>query len=142
MESIAYPEAYINSTSDICISDSFNAILSSEILEKYQKEILENSNGCLFKLTYNNKIDNYITSVYVSCLEFSAPKGICYLSNKVFDRLLISLNNPCSINIELFNPPQATFIKFQIIDNLLNQLDDIKSTLETLFEKKYKFLYF
>ena len=44
----AYPEIFINNTNNIDITDTTNAILNPDILEKYQDELLDNKNGCIF----------------------------------------------------------------------------------------------
>ena len=79
MELLAYPEAYINSTTTTKINKTNKAILSPEILKKYQKEILNNKDGCIFKLTYYNPTFECTSEAYVSCIEFSAPKDSCFL---------------------------------------------------------------
>ena len=117
MEILAYPEAYINTTSDCNITNSNSAILPHNVLDKYKKEILDNVDGCIFKITYYNPMFECSSQAYISCLEFSAPENSCYLPNIIFEKLLMDFGEPCNINIELFNPPmQATFIKFEVMD--------------------------
>jgi hypothetical protein len=140
MNLTAYPEAYINSTSNITISNSYSAILPSNVLKHYEREILENEAGCIFKITYNNTQFGCESFLYISCLEFSAPDNTCYLSNKVFDELLMDVADPGDILIEPFHPPQATFIKFQMLDTVIDQIEDIKTTLEELLNNNYKFI--
>jgi hypothetical protein len=136
----AYPEAYINTTSELNISNSYNVILCSNVLKKFEQEILENATGCLFKLTYNNIEFGCESTIYVSCLEFSAPLNTCFLPNNIFDDLLMDINIKNEISIEPFYPPQATLIKFQVFDTLIDRIDNIKEELETLLTKDYKFL--
>ena len=136
----AYPEAYINTTSELSISNSYNVILCSNVLKKFQQEIIENATGCLFKLTYNNIELGCESIVYVSCLEFSAPLNTCFLPNTIFDDLLMDINLKNEISIEPFYPPQATFIKFQVFDTLIDSIDNIKEVLENILTKNYKFL--
>ena len=50
----------------------------------------------------------------------------------------INLKN--EISIEPFYPPQATFIKFQVFDTLIDSIDNIKEVLENILTKNYKFL--
>lgn len=140
MEILAYPEAYINTTGDCNITNSNSAILPHNVLDKYKKEILDNTDGCIFKITYYNPMFECSSEAYVSCLEFSAPENSCFLPNIIFEKLLMDFGQPCNINIELFNPPQATFIKFEIMDTLLELIPDIKSSLEELLTQKYKFI--
>ena len=140
MNLTAYPEAYINNTNNNTIFNTYNAILPSNVLSHYQQEILANEDGCIFKITYKNTQFGCESFLYISCLEFSAPDTICYLSNRVFDELLMDIMNPGEITIELFHPPQATFIKFKVLDTLIDQIADIKTTLEQLLTKNYKFI--
>jgi hypothetical protein len=141
MELLAYPEAYINSTTTTKINKTNKAILSPEILKKYQKEILNNKDGCIFKLTYYNPTFECTSEAYVSCIEFSAPKDSCFLPNTIFDSLLMDLHQPAVISLEIFSPPQATFVKFEIMNTLLDMIPDIKNALEKLLTSNYKFIY-
>ena len=112
----AYPEAFINNTNKICISNSNSAILNSEILEEYQDKLISNKDGCIFKIV-NEDSDSFIcVEDYVSCKEFTAPPGIIFLPNDIYDNLLLSPDSDTKINIELFMPPQATKIKFKPSD--------------------------
>ena len=77
MEILAYPEAYINTTSDCNITNSNSAILPHNVLDKYKKEILDNVDGCIFKITYYNPMFECVLKP-IYCLEFSAPES-CYL---------------------------------------------------------------
>ena len=140
MELLAYPEAYINNTGNNNISNSNQAILPPELLKKYEKEILDNPDGCIFKITYFNPTFECTSVSYVSCLEFSAPENSCFLPNSKFESLLMDFNQPSLISIEIFNPPQATFIKFEVMDTLLDMIPDLKTGLEELLTKQHKFI--
>ena len=139
MEVIAYPEVFINNTNNIDISDSKYAILNSDILEKYQEELLTNKNGCIFKIT-NDDSDSFIcVEDYVACKEFTAPAGIIYLPNDIYENLLLSPDSNKKVKIELFMPPQATKIKLRITDDEIFKID-LKEELESVISQNYKFL--
>ena len=139
MEVSVFPEAYINNSGDASISNSNNTILCRNVLEKYKDILCSNPDGCIFKLSYTHPIIEIYIDSYVSCLEFSAPDNTIFVSNDTFDKMFLSIE--CNkINIELFNPPQASSIIFTIEDCIINNLEDIKSNLEMLLSSKYKFL--
>lgn len=139
MEVIAYPEVFINNTNNVDISDSKYAILNSDILEKYQEELLTNKNGCIFKIT-NDDSDSFIcVEDYVACKEFTAPTGIIYLPNDIYENLLLSPDSNKKVKIELFMPPQATKIKLRITDDEIFKID-LKEELESVISHNYKFL--
>ena len=139
MEVSVYPEAYINNSNHVSISNSNKAICCRKVLEKYKDLILNNKDGCIFKLGYmNSLLESYFT-IYVSSLEFTAPDNSIFISNENFEKLCLDLSNN-NVQIELFNPPQASNITFTIKKSLLDKIGDIKSNLEALLEKKYKFL--
>lgn len=139
MEVIAYPEVFINNTNNVDISDSKYAILNSDILEKYQEELLTNKNGCIFKIT-NDDSDSFIcVEDYVACKEFTAPTGIIYLPNDIYENLLLSPDSNKKVKIELFMPPQATKIKLRITDDEIFKID-LKEELESVISQNYKFL--
>ena len=140
MEILAYPEAYINTTSDCSITNTNNAIFPHDLLKKYEKEIIDNIDGCIFKISFFNPMFECTSQAYVSSLEFSAPEGSCFLPNSVFEKLLMDFDQPSTVSVELFNPPQATFIKFEVMDTLLDLIPDIKTSLEELLTQKYKFI--
>ena len=135
----AYPEAFINNTNKICISNSNSAILNSDILEEYQDKLISNKDGCIFKIV-NEDSDSFIcVEDYVSCKEFTAPPGIIFLPNDIYDNLLLSPDSDTSIDIELFMPPQATKIKFKPSDSDIFT-ENLKEELEFIITNKYKFL--
>ena len=139
MEVRAYPEAFINNTNDISISGTKNAILNPEILSKYQDELLDNKNGCIFKIV-NNDTDNFIcVEDYVVCKEFTAPEGVIFLPDDIYDNMLLSPDVNSKIEIELFIPPQATKIKLKPSDEDIFTTD-IKQELEMIITNNYKFL--
>ena len=110
----AYPEIFINNTNNIDITDTTNAILNPDILEKYQDELLDNKNGCIFKIINNDSENCICVEDYVACKEFTAPPGIIYLPDDIYDNLLLSPDDNTDVKIELFMPPQATKIKLRI----------------------------
>jgi len=139
MEVHAYPEVFINNTNNIDISDSKYAILNADILELYQEELLSNKNGCIFKIT-NDDTDSFIcVEDYVACKEFTAPSGIIYLPNDIYDNLLLSTDSNKKVSIELFMPPQATKIKLRITDEEIFKIN-LKEELENVISQNYKFL--
>ena len=70
----AYPEIFINNTNNIDITDTTNAILNPDILEKYQDELLDNKNGCIFKIINNDSENCICVEDYVACKEFNPKK--------------------------------------------------------------------
>ena len=139
MEVIPYPEVFINNTNLVDISDSKYAILNSDILEKYQEELLTNKSGCIFKIT-NDDSDSFIcVEDYVACKEFTAPPGIIYLPNDIYENLLLSPDSNKKVKIELYMPPQATKIKLRITDDEIFKIN-LKDELENVITQNYKFL--
>lgn len=139
MEVRAYPEVFINNTNDVSITDTKYAILNQDILEKYQEELLENKNGCIFKITNDDSSSFICVEDYVACKEFTAPPGIIYLPNDVYDNMLLSPDDDRNVTIELFMPPQATKIKLRITDDEIFKLN-LKDELENILSRNYKFL--
>lgn len=135
----AYPEIFINNTNNIDITDTKNAILNPDILEKYQDELLDNKNGCIFKIINNDSENCICVEDYVACKEFTAPPGIIYLPDDIYDNLLLSPDNNNDVKIELFMPPQATKIKLRIGNEDLFKIN-LKEELENVITKNYKFL--
>ena len=139
-----YPEAYINSTTDVSLTNTHNAILCRNILKKYENEILNNKEGCLFKLIFNEQLEENQTWTfvnYISCIEFTAPDNTGFISNMVFEDLSSKVYTCLkNVSIEPFYPPQATQITFDIKEELLKLSPDLKYSLESILTKKYKFL--
>lgn len=135
----AYPEIFINNTNNIDITDTKNAILNPDILEKYQDELLDNKNGCIFKIINNDSENCICVEDYVACKEFTAPPGIIYLPDDIYDNLLLSPDDNTDVKIELFMPPQATKIKLRIGNEDLFKMN-LKEELENIITKNYKFL--
>ena len=77
----------------------------------------------------NSQLESYFT-IYVSSLEFTAPDNSIFISDENFEKLCLDLSNN-KVQIELFNPPQASNITFTIKKSLLDKIGDIKSDLET-----------
>jgi hypothetical protein len=140
MKVTVLPEAYINNTMETNISNTSQAILNSGILDKYQEEILKHPEGCLFKLINNDTEHSIYIEEYVSANEFTAPSNIVYVSNMIYDNMLLSQDDGGqTIEIEIFTPPQATDILFKLSHpDILD--GNIKENLESIITKKYKFL--
>mgnify|MGYP001181474882 CR=1 FL=1 len=133
-------QAYINSSNDRMIADN-SSILCRKVLEKYENEILDNPDGCIFKLTYKEPVTKWIFTDFVSCIEFSAPDYTAYVSDNIYENLCtMNLGSLENVNIELYNPPQATKITFRLSNELLDLITDLKSFLEDLLINNYKFL--
>ena len=132
------PESFI--TTGIDISDSHNCLICPSILSKHKETILENPEGCIFKIDFTHEILGTHVTEYVSCLEFTAPKGTIILSNKLFDRLLIDFQEEYYLDIDIFIPPQATKVIFKIENRDIFNKVDIKGFLEKGIDRKYKFL--
>ena len=132
------PESFI--TNGINISNSNNCLICSEVLKKYNETILENSEGCIFKIDFINELIGLHITEYVNCIEFTAPKGTIILSNNIFEKLLIDFHSEYYLEIDVFVPPQATKVIFKIENREIFNKSDIKNFLETGIDKKYKFL--
>ena len=103
MDTIILSEAYINNTSTYSINGTSKAILNNAILEKYQDEILSNENGCIFKIT-NCDLDNGICAEeFVSCVEFSAPENMAFVSNDTYDKLLFNEESSQKATISIYD---------------------------------------
>ena len=139
MEVSIFPSAFINNTTEISIENTNNCILCRKVLEKYQEEIMDNEDGCIFKLNYTNEEFGITIEEYVSCIEFTAPDYTIYTSNDIFSNLLVNLDNN-TINVDIFSPPQATFIQFELENENILKLEDIKTNLEELITSHYKFV--
>ena len=75
----------------------------------------------------------------MACKEFTAPTGIIYLPNDIYENLLLSPDSNKKVKIELFMPPQATKIKLRITDDEIFKID-LKEELESVILQNYKFL--
>jgi len=132
------PESFI--TNGLNISNSNNCLLCSSVLNKYKEKILEASEGCLFKITFENIMLELTTIEYVNCIEFTAPKDTIIIPNSLYDNLLIDYFGEYYIDIDIFIPPQATKVVFKIGNREIFNRSDVKSFLEMGIDKKYKFL--
>ena len=132
------PESFI--TNGINISNSNKCLLSSNVLEKFKDNFLDNSEGCLFKITFIHDILNITTIDYVNCIEFTAPNDTIIISNHLFDKFLLDYNSDYFLDIDIFIPPQATKVVFKIENRDIFDRSDVKSFLEQGIDKKYKFL--
>jgi len=138
MEVSIFPEAYINNLNNRSISNTNQVILCRKILDKYQDILIDNIDGCIFKISYTHPIIKSYFECYVSCIEFTAPDNSMFISNENFDKMCLSMEY--KVNIHLFNPPQASLIIFTIKDTTIDNIEDIKSNLESVLNSKYKFL--
>lgn len=136
-----FSHAYINNTCNINIDDTTSAILCRKVLEKYENELLDNLDGCIFKLSYKEPVTEWVFTDYVSCIEFTAPDNTAYISYNIYQNLCsMELDYLENVDIELYNPPQATKLTFRLSNELLDLIPDLKSSLEELLTKKYKFV--
>ena len=117
-----------------------NAILPGEVLQYFQNEISSTKDGILYKITFKNKFLETNIEKFVSCVEFTAPENTIYLSEDLYDEFVFSDNEINLVKVEPFSPPQATKIIFKIENDCILQDGLIKSKLETLITKSYKFL--
>tara|TARA_B100001093_G_C26801041_1_gene1003434 strand:- start:1138 stop:1839 length:702 start_codon:yes stop_codon:yes gene_type:complete len=134
----AFPEIF-NTFSKTNISNTKKAILNNLILQKYSVEMLTNKDGCIFKLKHLDLENGLCLEDYVSCGDFTAPNGIIYLPNNIFENLLLDTDSKNRIEIELFNPPQATSIKLRPNTNEFD-MNIIKHQLETEIKNNHMFL--
>ncbi len=141
MEITLFSEAFINNSSDISINKSNSAILCRNVLKKYENELLDNIDGCIFKLTYVEPVTKWIFIDYVSCKEFTAPDFTAYIPDNIyFNMCSMHLDNLKNTTIELYNPPQATHITLRLSNELLDLIPDLKNTLEILLNNNFKFI--
>ena len=132
------PESFI--TNGRNISDTHNCLICPTVLQKHKETILDNKEGCIFKIDFTHEIFGTQITEYVNCLEFTAPKGCIILSNKIFDKLLIDFTGEYCLNIDVFLPPQATKVIFKVENKDIFAETDIKDFLERGIDKKFKFL--
>jgi len=132
------PESFI--INDINISNSHNCLICPSVLNKFKEIILDNADGCIFKIDFTHEIFKTQITEYVNCLEFTAPKGTIILSNKLFDKLFIDFTGEYYLNIDVFLPPQATKVIFKIENKDIFNKADIKGFLEKGIDKNFKFL--
>ena len=132
------PESFI--TNGINISKSNKCLLSSNVLEKFKDNFLDNSEGCLFKITFIHDILKITNIDYVNCIEFTAPNDTIIISNYLFDKFLLDYRTDYFLDIDIFIPPQATKVVFKIENRDIFDRSDVKSFLEQGIDKKYKFL--
>lgn len=133
----AFPEVF-NTFGSTDIKNSKKGILNNLILETYKNELLLNKDGCIFKLIHNNLTEGFCVEDYIICGDFTGPDGIIYLPNEIYQNLLLDETNN-DINIELFNPPQASKIRLKsgkpIIDIML-----VKNEIEKEIKKNHMFI--
>jgi len=132
------PESFITNSTNI--TNTNKCFICSEVLHKHKETIIENTAGCLFKITFNNEPLELEITEYLECVEFTAPKGTIIVSNKIFDNLLIDFIGEYYADIDIFVPPQASKVVFKIENRDIFCLEDIKGFLEHEIGKKYKFL--
>ena len=134
----AFPEVF-NTFSKTNITDTKMAILNNQILRKYSVEMLTNKDGCIFKLKHIDLENGLCLEDYVSCGDFTAPDGVIYLPNNIYENLLLEQDSKNTIDIELFNPPQATQIRLKPnTDNF--DIGLIKEQLENEIKNKHMFI--
>lgn len=133
----AFPEVF-NTFGSTDIKNSKKAILNSGILETYRNELLLNKDGCIFKLVHNDLIRGLCVEDYILCGDFTGPIGVIYLPNEIYENLLLDeINN--DINIELFNPPQASKITLKSSTQISNTTS-IKEDIENEIKKNHMFI--
>jgi len=115
-------------------------LLCPEFIQKYSDSIIDNEDGCLFKLSYINDFLGVQEEEYVSCLEFTAPSNTIIVSNMVYDNMILDYSKSNEVNVEPFVPPQATKVTFIIKDKDFFETIDIKGFLEEKLTNNYKFL--
>ena len=132
------PESFITNGKNI--SETHNCLICPSILQKHKETILDNKEGCIFKIDFTHEIFGTQITEYVNCLEFTAPMGTIILSNMLFDKLLIDFTEEYFLNIDVFLPPQATKVIFKVENKDIFAKTDIKDFLEKGIDKNFKFL--
>jgi len=132
------PESFITNSTNI--TNTNKCFICSEVLDKHKETIIENTAGCLFKITFNNEPLGLEITEYLECVEFTAPRGTIIVSNKIFDNLLIDFTGEYYADIDIFVPPQASKVVFKIENRDIFCLEDIKGFLEREIGENYKFL--
>lgn len=141
MEIKVFSQAYNNNTNIINLTNTNSGIFCRKVLEKYENEILDNVDGCIFKISYLEPITNWKFTDFVSCVEFTASDYTAYISDNIYRNMCsMELDYLEKVTIELYNPPQANSITFRLSDELLDIIPDLKSTLEELLINNYKFI--
>ena len=136
-----FSEAYIRNTNSINITDTNKAILCRNVLSLYEEELLNNLDGCIFKICYIEPVTNWKFTEFISCLEFTAPDNIAFIPDIIYNNMCtMNLNSLKDVTIELYNPPQASSVTFRLSEELLNLVPDLKLTLEKLLFQNYKFI--
>jgi len=134
----AFPEVF-NAFNNTDIKGTKKAILNNQILRKYSVEMLTNTDGFIFRLKHIDLENSLCLEDYVSCGDFTAPDGIIYLPNDIYENLLLDHDSKNTIDIELFNPPQATQIRLKpTTDNF--DIEIIKDQLENEIKNKHMFI--
>lgn len=127
----AFPEVF-NTFGSTDIKNSKKAILNNVILETYKNELLLNKDGCIFKLVHNNLAEGLCVEDFIICGDFTGPDGVIYLPNEIYENLLLDEANN-DINIELFNPPQASKIRLKSgkpISDVIVARDEIEKEIK------------
>jgi len=127
-------------TNGLDISSSNKCLLCSKVLEKHKDVIIDNPEGCIFKLEFFHPQLEYSITEYVNCIEFTAPVDTIILPNSIFETFFIDFHSEYYLDIEVFIPPQATKVIFRIEDRDIFNITDIKEFLENKIDKVYKFL--
>ncbi len=133
----AFPEVF-NTFGSTDIKNSKKGILNNVILETYKNELLLNKDGCIFKLVHNNLVEGLCVEDFIICGDFTGPDGVIYLPNEIYENLLLD-ETKNDINIELFNPPQASKIKLKSgkpIENIIS----VRNEIENEIKKNHMFI--
>ena len=133
----AFPEVF-NTFGSTDIKNSKKGILNNVILETYKNELLLNKDGCIFKLVHNNLTEGLCVEDFIVCGDFTGPDGIIYLPNEIYENLLLDDTNN-DINIELFNPPQASKIRLTSGKPILNIIS-VRDEIENEIKKNHMFI--
>tara|TARA_Y200000002_G_C22641023_1_gene646966 strand:- start:251 stop:973 length:723 start_codon:yes stop_codon:yes gene_type:complete len=133
----AFPEVF-NTFGSTDIKNSKKGILNNVILETYKNELLLNKDGCIFKLVHNNLTEGLCVEDFIVCGDFTGPDGIIYLPNEIYENLLLDETNN-DINIELFNPPQASKIRLKSGKPILNIIS-VRDEIENEIKKNHMFI--
>lgn len=134
-----FPESYALNI-NIDFTNKRVCLLCPEFIKEYSDSIIDNKDGCLFKLSYINDFLGVQEDEYVSCLEFTAPSNTIIVSNLIYDDMILDYSKQNEVEVEPFVPPQATKVTFIIRDKEFFETMDIKKFLEEKLTNNYKFL--
>ena len=130
-----YPMSFHPSISNIDELEKSNKICLPPSILQYLLDLDMDTNP-IFEI---KKKTDYVQSIYMTCQEFSALEGVCYIPYQQMNQGWISEGEIVDIHIEK-NIPKGTSILLQPSSDGFLQIENYKEKLEELIVKKHSVL--